>query len=304
MHTHARDWLNEFFEQLSVEKRASEHTLKSYRRDLQHLLDYCEKHDITQWSDLQQADIRQHIAARHRRGLSGSSLHRELSALRSFFNFLIKQGRLANNPASLVQAPKQTRNLPKTLDTDQISGLLEPPTDSVYEIRDLAIFELFYSSGLRLSELATLNLEDIDRPNQTLIVRKGKGGKSRILPIGRKAIQALNHWLNYRQAFTTETVNALFVSKQGKRLSNRSIQLRLAQWCKKKGLNTHIHPHMLRHSFASHLLESSQDLRAVQELLGHSNISSTQIYTHLDFSHLASVYDKTHPRATKHKNKK
>lgn len=183
------------------------------------------------------------------------------------------------------------------MDVDQIKSLLEAGTNSTIEIRDLAMFELFYSSGIRLSELAQLNLTDIDLTDKSLMVRSGKGGKSRMLPIGSKAVVAINTWLKHRIKSITSTETALFISTRGTRLGQRSIELRLKQWCKKKGIAENIHPHMLRHSFATHLLESSQDLRAVQELLGHSNISTTQIYTHLDFQHLADVYDSAHPRA-------
>lgn len=216
--------------------------------------------------------------------------------MRSFFNYLLKKHLVSQNPAKQIQAPKQARKLPKTLDVDQISGLLDTPTDSILEIRDLAMFELFYSSGLRLSELAALDLDDLDYGDKMLRVRFGKGGKQRNLPVGKKAIEVIEKWLKHRPPSTDQ---ALFLSSRGNRLSQRSIQLRLERWCKKLGLPEHIHPHMLRHSFASHLLQSSQDIRAVQELLGHSNISTTQIYTHLDFQHLAEVYDNTHPRAHK-----
>ena len=299
MHADAEQMLADFFDQLTVEKRASEHTVKSYQRDIKHLTKYCTDKSIHRWADLKQSDIRAHIAGRHRQGLSSTSLQRELSAIRSFYNFLLKKRLADSNPAQHIKAPKQARKLPKTLDVDQITGLLEAGTNSALEIRDLAMFELFYSSGLRLSELAALNLTDVDLPDNSLIVRMGKGGKSRILPIGSKAVTAINNWLQQRLKNAAASESALFVSTRGTRLGQRNIELRLKQWCKKKGIAEHIHPHMLRHSFASHLLESSQDLRAVQELLGHSNISTTQIYTHLDFQHLADVYDKAHPRAKK-----
>ena len=299
MHADAEQMLSDFFDQLTVEKRASEHTVKSYQRDIKHLTSYCTNKPIHDWTDLTQSDIRAHIAGRHRQGIGSTSLQRELSAIRSFYNFLLKKRLADNNPAQHIKAPKQARKLPKTLDVDQINGLLEAGTNSALEIRDLAMFELFYSSGLRLSELTALNLTDVDLPDNSLIVRTGKGGKSRILPIGSKAVTAINNWLQQRLKIVAVSESALFVSTRGTRLGQRSIELRLAQWCKKKGIAEHIHPHMLRHSFASHLLESSQDLRAVQELLGHSNISTTQIYTHLDFQHLADVYDRTHPRAKK-----
>ena len=299
MHTDAKQMLTDFFEQLTVEKRASEHTVKSYQRDINHLSNYCTDKSIPHWADIKQSDVRSHIAGRHRQGLSSTSLQRELSAIRSFYNFLLKKRLADSNPAQHIKAPKQARKLPKTLDVDQITGLLEAGTNSALEIRDLAMIELFYSSGLRLSELAALNLTDVDLPDNSLIVRMGKGGKSRILPIGSKAVTAINNWLQQRLKNAAASESALFVSTRGTRLGQRNIELRLKQWCKKKGIAEHIHPHMLRHSFASHLLESSQDLRAVQELLGHSNISTTQIYTHLDFQHLADVYDKAHPRAKK-----
>ena len=302
MHADAKQMLTDFFDQLTVEKRASEHTVKSYQRDINHLTNYCIDKSIPHWADLKQSDVRSHIASRHRQGLSSTSLQRELSAIRSFYNFLLKKRLADSNPAQYIKAPKQARKLPKTLDVDQISGLLEAGTNSTLEIRDLAMFELFYSSGLRLSELAALNLTDIDLADNSLMVRSGKGGKSRILPVGSKAVTAINNWLQQRLKNVAVSESALFVSTRGTRLGQRSIELRLEQWCKKKGIAEHIHPHMLRHSFASHLLESSQDLRAVQELLGHSNISTTQIYTHLDFQHLADVYDKAHPRAKKNPN--
>ena len=299
MHDDDKQLLSNFLAQLTIEKRASQYTVKSYKRDLNCLSTYCESKSISLWTDLKQTDIRSYMASRHRQGLSSTSLQRELSAIRSFFNFLLKNQLTDNNPGQYIKAPKKTRKLPKTLDVDQIKSLLEAGINSIIEIRDLAMFELFYSSGIRLSELAQLNLTDIDLTDKSLMVRSGKGGKSRMLPIGSKAVAAINTWLEHRIKSVTSTETALFISTRGTRLGQRSIELRLKQWCKKKGIAEHIHPHMLRHSFATHLLESSQDLRAVQELLGHSNISTTQIYTHLDFQHLADVYDKAHPRAKK-----
>ncbi len=299
MHEDAELMLAEFFQQLTFQVRASEHTVKSYRRDMEQLCRYCTEKGLAHWADLQQTDIRAFIAARHREKLSSKSLQRQLSAIRSFYNYLLKQGLVDINPAQHIRAPKQARKLPKVLDVDQLFGLLEAGAGSLLEIRDLAMFELFYSSGLRLSELSELNLTDLDLPNSTVTVRIGKGGKSRILPIGSKAVTAIENWLRQRAVKIPAVESALFVSARGTRLGQRNIELRLAQWCIKKGIAEHIHPHMLRHSFASHLLESSQDLRAVQELLGHSNIGTTQIYTHLDFQHLAEIYDKAHPRAKK-----
>jgi integrase/recombinase XerC len=299
MHSEARQWLDEFLAELEVERRASRHTVSSYRRDLEQLIGFCNEKSIQHFADVTQPHIRAHIAARHRQGLGSKSLQRELSAMRSFYQFLLKKRRVEINPAEHVQAPKQPRKLPKTLDVDQVTGLLEAGTHSDLETRDLAMFELFYSSGLRLSELVALNLADIDLEGQTLTVLAGKGGKTRILPIGRKAADAIRNWLPLRNNTADLKENALFISTKGFRLGARSVQLRLERWCIAKGIAEHIHPHMLRHSFAGHLLESSRDLRAVQELLGHSNISTTQIYTHLDFQHLAEIYDQTHPRAKK-----
>jgi integrase/recombinase XerC len=289
--------LADFFSELKIEKRVSPHTLKNYRRDIEQLARFCRDKSIHHWRDVQQSHIRSHIAQRHRQGVGSKSLQRELSAIRSFYRFQLKKQLVDSNPAQHVQAPKQARKLPKTLDVDQMTGLLEACVGSVLETRDVAMFELFYSSGLRLGELAALDLDDLDLPDRALVVRAGKGGKSRILPIGSQAVRAIGQWLPHRKTMASGNDSALFVSARGTRLGVRSIQLRLARWCRTKGITTPIHPHMLRHSFASHLLESSQDLRAVQELLGHSNISTTQIYTHLDFQHLAEIYDKAHPRA-------
>lgn len=297
MDAEALQQLEDFYQQLRVERRYSEHTLQSYAHDLQQLVLFCQAQGIKQWQQLQVLHVRSHIATRHRQGLSGKSLQRELSAARSLFRFLLKKQLVISNPAKLIQAPKTSRCLPKTLDVDQVVGLLEAGTDSILEVRDVAMFELCYSSGLRLGELAALNTGDVDLHAGSLLVLQGKGNKSRFLPVGSKAVQALRVWLQQRSAAPEE--QAMFTSKQGRRLTRRSIELRLKQWCKKKGLDQHVYPHMFRHSFASHLLESSQDLRAVQELLGHSNISTTQVYTHLDFQYLASVYDQAHPRAKK-----
>lgn len=296
MQAEAENALQAFLQSLEIEKRASVHTVDNYRRDLKKLMIFCDSRELGRWAELQTSDIRHYIAARHRNGIGGKTLQRELSAMRSFFNYLMKKQWVTQNPAKRVQAPKQARKLPKTLDVDQISGMLDQSADSVLEIRDLAMFELFYSSGLRLSELAALDITDIDLNERLLRVRFGKGGKQRNLPIGNKAVRAIDNWLTQRR---TTSEAALFLSSRGGRLSQRGIQLRLQQWSRKIGLPEHVHPHMLRHSFASHLLEASQDIRAVQELLGHSNISTTQIYTHLDFQHLAEIYDQAHPRAHK-----
>lgn len=286
--------LSQFLDYLRGEKRASSHTISAYQRDLERLQHFCVERCIQHWGDLESVDIRLYVANRHKMGISAKSLQRELASIRSFFQYLLKKQWVVKNPAQGIQAPKSSKKLPKILDVDQIAGILDAPADSVLEIRDVAMFELFYSSGLRLSELVMLDVCDLDLSDGLLKVRHGKGGKQRQLPIGTKAKEALRRWLACRPTCNSD---ALFVSAKGGRLGQRSVQLRLEKWCIKHGLSEHIHPHMLRHSFASHMLEASQDIRAVQELLGHADVSTTQIYTHLDFQHLASVYDKAHPRA-------
>ncbi|MEH6627595.1 MAG: tyrosine recombinase XerC [Motiliproteus sp.] len=290
-------WIDDFVDHLDNERRLSTHTLSNYRRDLEQLADFLQQQQIDGWADLDIRTIRSYIGERHRQGLSPTSLQRQLSSLRSFYRFLIREGRAANNPAVGISAPKAPKKLPKPMDVDQLQQLLEQPALTVLDCRDRAMIELFYSSGLRLAELISLNLHDIDFRDASLRVT-GKGRKTRLLPIGRMAIQALDQWLEQRDQLTTPEQQALFVSKLGKRISPRSVQLRLKKWALESGQGN-LHPHRLRHSFASHMLESSGDLRAVQELLGHADIATTQIYTHLDFQHLAEVYDGSHPRAKK-----
>jgi integrase/recombinase XerC len=219
-----------------------------------------------------------------------------LSALRSFFNFMLRERALDANPAVGVQAPKAPKRLPETMDVDLMTRLLEFRADTELSVRDKAIMELFYSSGLRLAELVGLNLGDVDRGDHTVRVL-GKGSKTRVVPVGKHALDAIGRWLKERAALAASGEQALFVSARGDRLGARAIQKRIAGWARHQGLGRHVHPHLFRHSFATHLLESSQDLRGVQELLGHANISTTQVYTHLDFQHLAKIYDAAHPRA-------
>lgn len=295
MHAEADDALQLYFCYLVSEKRVADHTSTNYQRDLKRFQSFCNVQELRLWQQVQDRDVRNYIAGRHKNGIGSKTIQRELAALRSFYRFLLKTNQVAHNPAQHVQAPKVSKRLPHVLDVDQMMGMLNATPDSVLETRDLAMFELFYSSGLRLSELVMLDLLDIDFSEGFLRVRFGKGGKQRQLPIGKKALDALKVWLANRPG----SGQAVFVSLQGRRLSQRSVQLRLDRWGKKNGIAEHLHPHMLRHSFASHLLEASKDIRAVQELLGHSNISTTQIYTHLDFQHLAAVYDQAHPRSRK-----
>jgi len=292
--------LQDFLQYLEQQRRVSPHTVLNYRRDCQQLVEYCQQQSFDDWQQLKPADIRLFIARLHRKGLGARSIHRLLSAVRSFYRYLLKEGLVDHNPAQSVQAPKAEKRLPKTLDVDQMNSLLDStPADTFVACRDRAIMELFYSSGLRLAELAALDLRDVDFGQQLVHVIAGKGNKGRILPIGRTAIDALKVWLDKRDQNGLYQQPALFTTQQGKRLGVRSIQQRLAFWGKKHGISEHVHPHRLRHAFASHMLESSSDLRAVQELLGHSDISTTQVYTHLDFQHLAKVYDAAHPRAKK-----
>jgi len=292
--------IDNFITYLKIEKQLSVHTLAAYQRDLEKLrLSLAEK-NINNAKQVTQQDIRLFSHTLRTQSLASKSIQRMLSTYRSFFNYLLREGIIKNNPAATVSAPKLEKRLPKTLDVDQISQLLkEPkPNDSDLVIRDHAMMELFYSSGLRLSELSGLRINDIQFSQAAMRVT-GKGNKARDLPIGSKAIEALQRWLKIRTTYLKpeSKEDIVFLSKQGKPLGNRSIQMRLKKCAQDNEIGTHLHPHMLRHSFASHMLESSSDLRAVQELLGHADISTTQIYTHLDFQHLAKVYDKSHPRA-------
>jgi integrase/recombinase XerC len=295
------DELSEFYTYMSSEKQFSPKTLDSYQRDLKKFTQYCVRNSLRNLAAITPQDIRHNLAQLHRSGLSGKSLHRWLSALRSFFNFCIKRGWRANNPADDIQAPKSPRTLPKTLDVDQTAHFIEVEGDSFLALRDRALLELIYSSGLRLSETTTLNITDLDLTTGMVQVL-GKGNKQRSLPVGSQAVAALSVWLAQRLLHTDESEVALFVTQRGKRLTNRAVQLRLQQLSQHQQMDNPVHPHMLRHSFASHMLESSSDLRLVQEMLGHANISTTQIYTHLDFQHLAKVYDQAHPRAQRKKD--
>jgi integrase/recombinase XerC len=289
-------WLPRFLKHLSVERRLSAHTDTSYRADLQRFAAYCERNHVRNWHAVDSQHVRMFAAAEFRQGSSPRTIQRRLSALRSFFNFLLRERALESNPAIGVQAPKARKRLPETIDVDLMTRLLEFRTDTQLGVRDKAIMELFYSSGLRLSELVGLNLGDVDRGDRTVRVL-GKGRKTRIVPVGKHALDAIARWLKERATLAATGEQALFVGNRGERLGARAIQKRIAGWARQQGLGRHVHPHLFRHSFATHLLESSQDLRGVQELLGHANISTTQVYTHLDFQHLAKIYDAAHPRA-------
>lgn len=292
--------LAEFIRHLASEKRHSPKTCDSYQRDLLRLADWLGRSGFVAWQRVTNHDLRRYVATLSREGLSGRSIARHLSATRRFYQFLLREKLASDNPALDIRAPKSGRRLPRVADVDQLNHLLDGQPDDPLEVRDLCMFELMYSSGLRLAELASLDLDTVDLRSGEVRVM-GKGGKERLLPVGRKAIAAIQAWLPYRAALANDGEAALFVSQRGERLSHRSIQARLSRWGISRGADQKLHPHMLRHSFASHMLESSGDLRAVQELLGHADIATTQVYTHLDFQHLARVYDQSHPRARRDK---
>ncbi|MCL6272165.1 tyrosine recombinase XerC [Sansalvadorimonas sp. 2012CJ34-2] len=284
-------WLN----YLKYERNLSANTCKAYQKDLERLQSHLD--DLT-WDQLKESDVRRVLGHLRMGGLGARSLHRWLSSVRSFYDFMMREGFTKDNPAYGLQGPKRDKLLPKAIDADQMASMLDVAGNGPLAARDHAMMELFYSAGLRLSELVGLDLVDLDLAAGEVRVL-GKGNKQRIAPVGSKARDALKVWLKARNTLAKENEQAVFVSRNGHRISNRQVQVRVKEWGKRHGVDTPIHPHMLRHSFASHLLESSGELRAVQELLGHSDISTTQVYTHLDFQHLASVYDKAHPRAKK-----
>ena len=332
MESAAEILVEQFLSQLLQQRRYSPHTINNYRHDLAQLSHFCDERNILTWQQLKHQIIRSFVVWHHQQGMAGRTIQRKLSALRSFFRFLITKGLLDHNPAQGIRAPKSDKRLPKNLDIEQTEQLLKINLDDPLSLRDIAMMELFYSSGLRLSELVSLNLNSIDYDSASVTVI-GKGSKERMVPVGSKALEAIEKWLAVRNQFLkTHKVknspkfagatdggsddvqgrtkfagatdggsdeNALFLSSRGTRISPRSVQLRIKKWATYQGLDIPAHPHMLRHSFASHILESSSDLRAVQELLGHADIATTQIYTHLDFQHLAKVYDNAHPRAHK-----
>ena len=301
--------IDRFLNHLRDERRLSAHTISAYRRDLEKFTDFLTRREITTLRQLVVAQARMFPAQLNQSGLSSRSIQRALSAVRTLYRYLLRESKVAINPfltardvghRQAVIAPRAERRLPPTLNIEEIAQLvtIDPRTD--LDRRDRAILELFYSSGLRLAELSGLDLGDLDLGDAVVRVM-GKGAKTRIVPIGGYAREAVLAWLNVRSACARESEQALFVNRSGTRLGARAIQQRVAVWAQRQGLGRRVHPHMLRHSFASHLLESSSDLRAVQELLGHADISTTQVYTHLDFQHLAQVYDNAHPRARRKK---
>ncbi len=289
----AQQLLRCYLEHLSHERRLSPHTVENYARDVSALLELA---GATPLRELQPHHVRRCVAQLHARGLDGRTLARMLSAWRGFFNYLARDHGHAQNPVLGIRAPKVARKLPRALSPDETVRLMEIGETHALAVRDKAMLELFYSSGLRLSELTGLALGDVDVRDATVRVT-GKGAKTRVVPVGSHALAALEVWLPQRSGLARAEETALFVGKDGGRMSARAVQARLKHWAVKLGLAAKVHPHALRHSFASHLLQSSGDLRAVQEMLGHASISTTQIYTHLDFQHLAKAYDAAHPRA-------
>lgn len=285
--------LQGYLEHLTHERRLSAHTARSYERDIRALL---ERTGAASLHDVQPAQIRRFVSQLHAQGLDGKSLARVLSAWRGFFSYLSRDHGYERNPCLGIRPPKTARRLPHALSPDETGRLMELTADGTLAKRDRAILELLYSSGLRLSELTGLAIDDVNFRDATVRVT-GKGAKTRVVPVGRHALAALKCWLTERARLAPPGEHAMFIARDGARLSARSVQARLKHWGLKLGLPGSVHPHALRHSFASHVLQSSGDLRAVQDMLGHASISTTQVYTHLDFQHLAKVYDQAHPRA-------
>jgi integrase/recombinase XerC len=291
------EFLKEYLNFLNFERGLSPLTRESYARDIRNLLNLAGANDL---NSLQNIHIRRYIASLHSKGLGGKSIARMLSSWRGFFDFLVQRKSFENNPVIGLRAPKSAKTLPQALSIEQAVKLVDIRDDATLSLRDHAILELFYSSGLRLSELVNLNIDALNFGDGTVTVT-GKGNKTRIVPLGSHAIDAIQTWLEKRKDILAikPAEKAVFIGLQGRRISARNIQYRMKEWSIKQGINSSVHPHMLRHSFASHVLQSSQDLRAVQEMLGHANISTTQVYTHLDYQHLTKVYDQAHPRAKK-----
>ena len=298
MKKEAQALTNLFFRYLETERRYSQNTIRSYQRDLEHFSVHLQDKKLSRWAELKPHHIRTYASQIFIEGLGAKSIQRRLSAIRSFMNYLLREGMIKNNPAEGVKTPKAPKKLPGVLDIQQISQLLDIQETDPLSLRDKAIMELIYSSGLRLSEIVRLNPIDLNLSDKSLTVI-GKGDKTRMLPIGNEAIKSLRSWLSCRNELANPEEEALFVGSRGNRLSRRSIQSRIKHWARKNGIQQDVYPHLLRHSFATHMLEASGDLRAVQELLGHKDISTTQVYTHLDFEHLSKTYDKAHPRSVK-----
>ena len=292
------DCIKKFLSYIKNEKRYTSDTFKSYTLDLSKFEEFLSQHEVSSIKLLQSTHIQDYIKKIHRNGLSPTSIARKASTIRSMFTYLTKIGVVKSNPATQITTPKRQKSLPSVLSIEQVNLLCNIPPSSDVAIRDRAMIELMYSSGLRLSEITSLNTDSIDIPNRSILVM-GKGKKQRYLPVGGKAIDAIELWIKAKENYAKRSNNALFLNRFGERLSNRSVQTRLNYWAKSLSINCKVSPHMLRHSCATHLLEASGDLRAVQEFLGHEDISTTQIYTNGDFEHLKNVYQKSHPKAKK-----
>ena len=291
----------DFLIHLKNERNLSAHTIAAYRRDLVCLQDYCAQNHIARWRDLRVHNVRRYAAISFSKDLSPRSIQRRLSGARSFMNYLIREGHIKSNPVVGVMAPKAPKRLPDALDPEQMARLLDIKGDTLADARDRAIMELLYSSGLRLAELVGLNLGDI--ASDATVRVTGKGSKERIVPVGSFALTAVAEWQRQRANLANPEEQALFVGPRGKRISPRTVQAMVRRRAIAAGLPKKVYPHLFRHSFATHVLESSSDLRGVQEMLGHADISTTQVYTHLDFQHLAQIYDKAHPRAHRQQKK-
>ncbi len=309
--TSQTDWLLAYLDYLEVEKRYSAHTLSAYRRDLQRIQHAAQTLDTTDWNAIDSKLLRRILANFHSKGLSGRSQQRMLSALRGLYRFMQTQGQTCVDPSTGLHTRKQAQRLPQTIDVDAINRFLDQAATTPYEQRDFAVAEILYGSGLRISELVGLNIEAIDTANTNVTVQ-GKGGKQRLLPLGSRSLQRLQEWMQIRKdwliqagdnAAISEPHAPLFINHRGARITVRSLQRQLKQLAIRHGLSSNLYPHRLRHSFATHMLESSGDLRAIQELLGHANLSTTQIYTRMDFGYLSEVYDRSHPRAREAKLK-
>jgi len=292
-----------FLDHLAYERRLSERTVTAYGRDLAALAAWCDEHGVGEWRAVDGLALTRYLAARHGAGLGARSLARAVAAIRAFVRWGLKQAVFERDPTVSVRPPKVRRGLPATMDVDETVRLVEiDPGESPEACRDRAILELFYSSGLRLAELAALDLGELDLA-QGLATVTGKGDKTRIVPVGSKAVEAIRAWLKVRETMAADGETGLFVTRRGTRLSRRGIEARITYWARRRGLDRRVYPHLLRHAFATHVLESSGDLRAVQELLGHASLATTQVYTHLDFQHLARTYDKAHPRAQRKRDR-
>lgn len=288
--------IRRYLDHLHHEKRYSPNTLSGRARDLGQFAAYCERAKLADVRAITIHDVRAYLSARHRQGLQPVTLHRHLSSLRNWLNYLVRQQVLNANPATAVRAPKVRRRLPGVITADALNAALDQRSDNATDLRNHAMIELMYSAGLRRAELMSLDVNSVDQAQREIRIT-GKGNRQRLVMIGDKARLALDRWLAIRSHTSAAGEPALFTGQRGRRISSSVLAVALRNWARSRGMGTHLHPHRLRHSFATHMLENTGDLRAVQELLGHANLTTTQIYTHLDWKHLARVYDDAHPRS-------